>query len=76
MQDYQKIGTEYLGLIQSNPFYQLWEHQICNTIDLAVWFMLQSYFFFPYVVSKQDDWGKWISISSLNGLKGNICRPS
>jgi len=43
--------------------------------DLCVWFWLQGYFMPFYIIGKQDEWGQWISTSSLNGIKGNICRP-
>jgi hypothetical protein len=74
MQDFQKIGMAYTGLLASNPFYRIWEDQMCQTIDLAVWTYLQTYFFPFYVISKQDEWSEWAKIS-LNGLKPiNICK--
>lgn len=63
MQNYPKIGMEYL------------EQPLNNIFDLNVWFMLQLFYWPHYVIGKQDEWQKWSKIS-LNGIKGfNICKP-
>ena len=45
-------------------------------IDFNVWMFLQLYFL-PYRLPQYgSEVDKWISVVSLNGAKGNICKPN
>ena len=61
---YQKIGTEFLELLVSDP------------LSLPVWWMLQMKFMLPaMLIAHNDEMEKYIGAVSLNGIKNfSICR--
>ncbi len=65
MQNFQKIGTEYIGLLLSDP------------LSIPVWWMLQLKFMLPaMVIARNDSMEHFIKHFSLNGIKSfNICKP-
>jgi hypothetical protein len=65
MQDFQRIGTEYIGLLVSDP------------LSIPVWWMLQMKFLFPaMMIARNDEMENFLKCFSLNGIKSfNICKP-
>ncbi len=46
-------------------------------IDYNVWLMLQFKFMLPAkLISRGDDMEQFLGQFSLNGIKGNICKPN
>jgi hypothetical protein len=65
MLDYQKIGTEYLERLASNP------------LDAPVLWMLHMKFMSTAIMlDMSDEFGGFLTHYSLNGIRaGNLCKP-
>ena len=56
MQDYQKIGTAYLELLASNPFYNAINKIIDWYMDQLADLALKMYYWPFFVAGNLDDW--------------------